>query len=90
MERLRKLDRGVTQKSTAISLIFGVIGTLLLGIGMCCTMVWSDSFFILGIAVGVVGIAVLSAAYPIYSFVIKRERAKIAPEIMRLTDELMK
>ncbi|MGN1134989.1 MAG: hypothetical protein ACI4SF_02105 [Oscillospiraceae bacterium] len=90
MEQLRSLDRRVTNKGTIISVIVGVIGTLLLGVGMCCTMLWADSFFVVGIIVGIIGIAVLSAAYPLYTHIIKKEREKIAPEIIRLTDELMK
>lgn len=90
MEQLRRLDRSVTEKGTTVSLIAGMLGALLLGIGMCCTMVWGDMLFIPGILVGVVGIAAISAAYPLYNRVVRKERQKIAPEIMRLTDELMK
>lgn len=90
MERLRRLDAGVTKKGTTVSLIVGIIGALLLGVGMCCCLVWAESFFILGIIVGVLGIAVVCAAYPLYNHITKKEREKIAPEIIRLTDELMK
>lgn len=90
MEQLRRLDAGVTRKANVISLAAGVIGALLLGIGMSCTMVWADRLFIPGIIVGVIGIAALCLAYPLYNYVTKKEREKIAPEIMRLTDELMK
>ncbi|MGN0603586.1 MAG: hypothetical protein ACI4I2_06380 [Oscillospiraceae bacterium] len=90
MEQLRSLDKRVTNKGTLISVTVGVIGTLLLGVGMCCTMLWADRFFVVGIIVGIIGIAVLSAAYPLYTHIIKKEREKIAPEIIRLTDELMK
>lgn len=90
MEQLRRLDQSVTQKGTAASIAVGIIGTLLLGVGMCCCMVWAESFFAVGIVVGIIGIAVVSAAYPLYSYVIKKEREKIAPEILKLTDELMK
>lgn len=89
MEQLRRLDRSVTQKSTAISLAVGIIGTLILGTGMCCCLVWTK-LFILGIILGVIGIAVISLAYPIYNYITKKEREKVAPEIIRLTDELMK
>lgn len=89
MEQLRRLDERVTQKGTAISLAAGIIGALILGVGMCCCMVWTD-LFVLGIVVGIIGIAVVCSAYPLYNFVIKKEREKIAPEIIRLTDELMK
>lgn len=90
MEQLRRLDRSVTQKGTTVSLIAGILGTLLLGVGMCCTMVWADTLFIPGIVIGLIGIAVLTAAYPLYQHMTKREREKITPEIIRLTDELMK
>ena len=90
MEQLRRLDAGVTKKGTAAALIIGVLGTLLLGIGMCCCMVWQGTWFLPGVIVGVIGIAVLAAAYPLYNHVTQKERKKIAPEILRLTDELMK
>ena len=90
MEQLRRLDAGVTKKGTAAALIVGIVGTLLLGIGMCCCMVWQNAWFIPGIIVGVIGIAILAVAYPLYNRVTRKEREKIAPEIIRLTDELMK
>ncbi len=90
MEQLRKLDQSATQKGMAVSLAVGIIGALLLGIGMCCTMVWAGMWFIPGIIVGIIGIAIVSLAYPLYNHITKKEREKIAPEIIRLTDELMK
>lgn len=90
MERVRKLDAGVTQKAAAMSIIVGVVGALIMGIGMCCCMVWQGAWFVPGVVVGIVGIAITAAAYPIYRAVEKKEREKIAPEILRLTDELMK
>ena len=88
MEQLRRLDDGVTQKATMASLVVGILSALVLGVGMCCCMVWD--LFVLGIAVGVIGIAGVVAAYPLYMRISAREREKIAPEIIRLTDELMK
>ena len=95
LEQLRRLDAGVTQKASAVSLAFGIIGALILGLGMSLFM--SDFGKLLGafnmpfgIIIGVTGIAIMCAAYPIYSFIIQKERKKIAPEILRLTDELMK
>lgn len=90
MEQLRRLDRNVTNKGTMYSIIIGIIGSLLLGIGMCCTMVWNEVWFIPGIIIGVIGIGIVAVAYPVYNYVTKKEREKIAPEILRLTDELMK
>ena len=90
MEQLRRLDASVNEKATIRSIIVGIIGTLIMGIGMCCCMVWADVWFVPGIVIGLAGMAVIGAAYPVYSKTLKKERAKIAPEIMRLTDELMK
>ena len=90
MEQLRKLDQSATQKGMTVSLIIGVIGALFLGVGMCCAMVWEGIWFIPGIIVGIFGIVMVSLAYPLYDHITKRERERIAPEIIRLTDELMK
>lgn len=90
MEQLRRLDQNVTRKGTMSSIAIGVMGALLLGVGMCCTMVWKSVWFIPGIIIGVIGIGAIVAAYPVYNLVTKREREKITPEILRLTDELMK
>lgn len=88
MERLRALDASVTQKSTLFSLIIGIISALILGVGMCCILVWD--LFALGILIGLVGIGGVAAAYPTYLFISERARARVAPEIIKLTDELLK
>ena len=90
MEQLRSLDKNVTKKGTIYSIALGVAGILLLGIGMSCTMVFEAKWFAFGIIAGLTGIVIMTIAYPIYNYVIKREREKIAPEILKLTDELMK
>ena len=90
MEQLRRLDRSVTTLGTAASLAAGIIGCLILGVGMCCCMVWGGGWFIPGIIIGMIGIAVLGAAYPLYNRITEKQREKLAPEILRLTDELMK
>lgn len=89
MEKLRKLDQSVTKPGTIVSLIVGIISSLILGVGMCCTMVW-EGLMIPGVFIGIVGIIGMIAAYPIYTHITKKQRDKLAPEIIRLTDELMK
>ena len=98
MEKIRRLDNGVTKKAMVISLTFGIIGTLILGFGMSLVMTELAAIFglgetaalVSGIIIGVIGGAMASFAYPLYNLVIKQERNKIAPEILRLTDELLK
>ena len=87
MEQLRRLDRDTTRKGTILSVLVGVIGCLLLGVGMCCTMVWMK-FFIPGVVIGLIGIAAVAAAYPLYTRVTKKERERLAPQILKLTEEL--
>ena len=98
MERLRRLDARPTQRAQTVSLILGVVGVLILGIGM--SLIMSEFGEILGayrhlalpvgILIGGVGGALVALAYPVYHWILKRERRKVAPEILRLTDLLMK
>ena len=98
MEQLRRLDASVTQKATSVSLALGIIGALILGSGMSLAMTELGAIFgtertvamMVGIVIGIVGIILVCLAYPTYNRIVKKEREKIAPEIMRLTDELMK
>lgn len=66
----------------------GVIGVMMLGTGMSCTMVWGADMFITGVIIGIIGIAVTVCAYPAYTRITRKRRDKIAPEILRLTEEL--
>lgn len=90
MEQLQRLDASATQKATMYAIIVGVIGALILGAGMSCCLVWTNSLLIPGIVIGIIGMMVLAVAYPLYNRTLKKERERIAPEILRLTDELMK
>ena len=98
MDRLRRLDASVTNTAQAVALILGLIGTLVLGFGMslCMTDLGEilgsrrDMAMEVGIIIGVVGGILASIAYPVYNAIVKSKRKKLAPEIIRLTDELMK
>lgn len=98
MALLRRLDASVTQKATTVSLVVGIIGALIMGFGMSLAMselseilgLYKSSAMPIGIIIGAVGIILVCLAYPVYNRIIKKEREKIAPEIIRLTDELIK
>ena len=90
LERVKRLDKSVTGRAAVLSLILGVIGTLVMGFGMCCCMVWADKLFVPGIVIGLFGIVLIALAFPVYNAAVAARRRKIAPEILRLTDELMK
>ena len=88
MDQLRAMDAGVTKRGTAVSLVHGILYSLILGLGMSCCMVWAGSLFLPGIVIGCIGLAGVAATYPIYNHIVKQDREKIAPEILRLTEEL--
>lgn len=90
LELLRKLDKSSTRKSTIVSIAMGAAGCLTMGIGMCCTMVWAAAMFIPGIIIGVIGIAMMAAAYPVYVLITKKERARIAPQVLDIIEKLSK
>ena len=98
MAQLRRLDASVTQNATIVSLVFGIIGTLILGIGMSLVMtdigkiigLVGGMAMLMGILIGIIGIVLVCVAYPIYNRMVQKERERIAPEIIRLTGELMK
>ena len=95
MDRLRALDAQVTKKSTMVSILVGVLGAMILGCAM--SLIMSDFGAALGtaalpagIVLGVIGLVLAALAYPLYNRTLKKEREKIAPQIIQLTDELMK
>jgi hypothetical protein len=98
ISRIRKLDNSVTQKATAISLVFGIIGVLIMGSGMSFIMTDLGSIigmngnipWVLGMLTGVIGLILVALAYPMYNNVLKKEREKVASEILELTEELMR
>ena len=95
MAQVRALDARAEKRAMAFSLVFGILGAMVLGIGMSLIMsdfgkVLGTAALPVGIVAGVIGIALVALAYPVYQHTLKKEREKIAPTILRLTDELMK
>ncbi len=97
MAHIRRLDASVTKKGTVVSLCLGIIGALVMGLGMSLIMTdlkdilgaYRDQAMIFGIVIGLIGMIAVVAAYPLYQHITERERRKIAPEILRLTEELL-
>lgn len=97
MEQIRRLDSSVTKEATVVALIFGIVGILIMGFGMSLVMSelkemlrsHKDMALLIGIMIGFVGMIGVFVAYPLYQHVAEKERKRIAPEILRLTDELM-
>ena len=95
LEKVRSIDNAVTNRATVFALIFGIMGALIMGLGMSFIMTeLSEALGSLampiGIILGIIGAACAAFAYPIYCLLLKKGREKAAPEIIRLTEELMK
>ena len=88
LDQLRALDAGVTKRGTAVSLVHGILYALVLGLGMSCCMVWAGKLFLPGVLIGCIGLAGVAATYPIYNRIVKQDRERIAPEILRLAEDL--
>lgn len=95
MDQLRKLHSIPTKKAQAAAIASGVLGTLVLGTGMslCMTDIGRElgqAAWAVGILVGIVGIAMIAMAYPVFKRTLDKERKRIAPDILKLTDELLR
>ncbi len=98
MQKLIKLDRSVSTKATVWSVIVGIIGALIMGTGMSLAMTTGFATVLnieefampIGIVIGLLGIGISACAYHVYKLIAKAQRKKVAPEIIRITDSLIK
>lgn len=86
LEKLRRLDAQAERPGTVVGLVLGIVGTLIFGVGLCCCLVWN--MYLLGTIAGIGGLAMLGLAYPAYARITKKQREKLAPQILALADEL--
>lgn len=89
MQQLFALDKSVTKNATTVSILLGIVGSLIFGTGMSCVTVWNN-YFIIGIVVGVIGLVIMGLTYPLYLKMVKSKSEKIAPQILKLTEEIEK
>ena len=90
IETLKRLDDRVQTAGMIEGLCLGIIGALVFGIGMCFFLevftgaVWLTVLFM------VIGTLLMIPAYPIYRHISRKTKAKLTPEILRLSEEIMK
>lgn len=89
---LRKLDAKAKRPANIFTYTLGIIATLIFGTGMCFSMkVIGDgktATFILGIALGIIGMIGMGINYPIYKKILEKGKKKYAFEIMQLAKEI--
>ena len=96
LDELKELDRKVKQPANTFAYIFGSLSAIIMGGGMSFIMTDLASqlglgdMMIPGIVIGIIGLAMAVANHPIYKSILSSRRAKFAPQILALSDELMK
>ena len=88
LERLRRLDKFVRNSAVIVSLVLGVVGCLCFGLGLTLVLEWEQS--LLGVIFAAIGCVPMGFAYPVYKFVLKRNKQKYGAEILRLSEEILK
>lgn len=88
LEQIRRLDKSATKKGTIIGIIVGLAGCLVFGAGLSLVLVVGMDMLLPSLVLGFWGIIGMIAACPLYKKITKEERARIAPQILALTDEL--
>ena len=89
LDDLRKLDKKVKNPAFIFALVFGIIGSLILGTGMCLAMKVIGDNMVLGILIGIVGIAMVSVNYFIYGKILASRKKKYNAQINSLCDEIL-
>lgn len=87
MERLRAMHRHVKSLPSALSIVIGVIGTLIFGGGMAMFLEWN--YTVSGVIVGVIGFVIALAAYPINKIFAKLMKKKYSDRIIELSNEIL-
>ena len=90
IDDLRALDKKVKRPATILAYTLGTVGALVLGTGMSLAMGVIGSSVPLGIGVGLIGILAVSITYPLYKAILGKRRKKYAPEIIAMSDTIMK
>ncbi len=89
---LRKLDAKAKLPATVFTYTLGIVSALVFGVGMCLSMNvigdGSTAMMIVGIAVGILGMAGMGANFPIYRKILARGKQKYAYEIIELAREI--
>jgi len=96
LDELKALDAKVKNPANIFAYTYGSVSAIIMGAGMSLVMtdigaiIGLTSAMIPGIAVGIVGMGMALTTYPIYKGILNGRKKKYAPEILRMTEELMK
>lgn len=90
---LRKLDRRAKLPAAVFTYTFGVVAALVMGVGMCLSMgvIGGGGAVMtgLGVAVGIIGLAMAGVNYPLYRRMLESGRKRYAADIVRLAAQIV-
>lgn len=89
LDALKRLDHIVQTAGHLPSLCVGIIGCLLFGVGLCFALEVIGKSMLVGIPFGIIGVACMIVAYPVFRSVSRKVKAEYTPRILKLTEELM-
>ncbi len=89
---LRKLDARAKLPATVFTYAVGIFSALIAGTGMCLSMnvIGGGSMvsFVIGVIIGIIGLAGMGINYPVYKKMLAKGKKKYAFEIMELAKEI--
>ncbi len=96
LDTLRELDAKVKRPANVFAYVFGSISAIVMGAGMSFVMtdigqmLGLGDTMLIGIAIGIVGLAMALLTYPIYNGILSSRKKKYRAEILKLSEELLK
>ncbi|MBQ9121809.1 MAG: hypothetical protein IJY12_05575 [Clostridia bacterium] len=90
LQTLKRLDQKVQTAGMCESLVVGILGFLLFGLGVCMAIRVIGGGIFLGVLLGLIGTAAIAAAYPVYRACLNKTKEKLVPQILALVSELEK
>lgn len=85
--RIKRLHSIIINRASIASLVMGILGTLIFGLGLTMVLEWS--MYVLGLILGLVGARPIALAYPTYRFVFNHGKQKYGEEILLLSRQLL-
>ena len=95
LDLLRELDAEVKRPANVFGYVFGSISAIIMGSGMSLVMtdigqqLGISNTMPLGIIIGVVGMLMAIATYPIYKNILASRKEKYADRILELSEKIM-
>ena len=87
LEQLKKLDKKVTVPGKKAAVIMILISLALIGTGIPLIMLLKQ--ILAGTICCVLSLSCAFLIKPVFNFVTEKERTRLAPQIMRLSDEIL-